>query len=183
MVNFLSAESKQTEDQPTRTPQKDAELLDAYSRTVVNVAHRVSDAVVQIKVDKPGRRRRGRQPRQPFGTGSGFIISSDGFVVTNSHVVSGARKILVNLQDGRQYVAKLIGNDPATDIAVVQINADKLATVNFGDSDKLQVGQLAVAIGNPYGFQYSLTAGVVSCLLYTSPSPRDQRGSRMPSSA
>ena len=163
MLTLLSDESKQFEDQPTRTPQKDAALLDAYSRTVVDVAQKVSQAVVQIKVKKPkGRRRNGR--RNPYGAGSGFIISSDGFVVTNSHVVKGASVIEVNLQDGRQFNAKLIGDDPATDIAIVQINAGALSTVSFGNSDDLQVGQLAVAIGNPYGFQYSLTAGVVSAL-------------------
>ena len=100
----------------------------------------------------------------PYGTGSGFIISSDGYIVTNCHVVSGSKRIEVNLQDGRHFFARLVGLDPATDIAVLQISAERLATVSFGDSDRLQVGQLAVAIGNPYGFQYSLTAGVVSAL-------------------
>jgi S1-C subfamily serine protease len=128
------------------------------------VAKRVSDAVVQIKVDKPVPPARGRQQMRPYGAGSGFVISTDGYIVTNSHVVSGANRIEVNLQDGRHFYARLIGDDPATDIAVVQVNAERLATVSFGDSDRLQVGQLAVAIGNPFGFQYSLTAGVVSAL-------------------
>ncbi len=142
----------------------DGELLDAYSKTVVNVARTVSDAVVQIKVTKKPGSGFSRNRRQQFGGGSGFIISSDGYIVTNSHVVTNTEKIEVVLQDGRQFVATLIGDDPATDIAVVQINAENLSAIGFGDSDKLQVGQLAIAIGNPYGFQYSVTAGVVSAL-------------------
>ena len=141
----------------------DARLLDAYSQTVTTVAHKVSEAVVQIQVQKSGRFSR-RTPQAQNGGGSGFIISSDGYIVTNSHVVSKASKIKAVLQDGREFSAKLIGDDPATDLAVVQIDADRLTTVSFGDSDQLQVGQLAVAIGNPFGFQYSLTAGVISAL-------------------
>lgn len=143
----------------------DLELLDAYSKTVVRVAQRVSEAVVHIEVQKPASgRRSGRRSRGDYGSGSGFIISSDGFVVTNSHVVNRARQIKVNLQDGRQFKAELVGDDPATDIALIQINGESLATLEFADSDRLQVGQMAIALGNPYGFQYSLTAGVVSAL-------------------
>jgi S1-C subfamily serine protease len=143
----------------------DTELLDAYSQTVVAVAKRASDAVVHIKVVKPNPKNKNRPLRRgQGGAGSGFIISSDGFIVTNSHVVSKASRIEVNLQDGRQFIAKLIGDDPATDIAVIQINAETLSTLSFTDSDRLQVGQMAIAIGNPFGFQYSLTAGVVSAL-------------------
>lgn len=144
-------------------PHPDTRLLDAYSQTVTQVAKKISEAVVQIRVDKPRSANR-RGPRQPSGAGSGFIISSDGYVVTNSHVVSNASKIVVVLQDGREFKAKLIGDDPATDLAVVQIDAERLSTASFGNSDELQVGQLAIAIGNPFGFQYSLTAGVVSAL-------------------
>jgi S1-C subfamily serine protease len=141
----------------------DARLLDAYSQTVTGVAKKVSDAVVQIKVQKPGRTgRRGPQPQN--GGGSGFVISTDGYIVTNSHVVNGAAGIKAALPDGREFSAKLVGDDPATDLAVVQIDGERLHTVNFGNSDELQVGQLAIAIGNPFGFQYSLTAGVVSAL-------------------
>lgn len=164
-TKWISNEWKPVTDEQTgHSFQNDMDLLDAYSRTVVQVARKVSDAVVHIKVKKAGSQRRKQNPNQPLGSGSGFIISSDGFVVTNSHVVSGAERIEVDLQDGRQYVATPIGNDPATDIAVLQINGDKMSTVGFGNSDQLQVGQLAIAIGNPYGFQYSLTAGVVSAL-------------------
>ncbi len=157
MIRFVSSDPE-----PEAFVIPDPDLLDAYSRTVTAVARKVSDAVVHIKVEKPGRRPRGAQNGN--GAGSGFIISSDGFIVTNSHVVKGAAAIEADLQDGRSFPARLVGDDPATDIAVLQINADRLATVSFGDSDRLQVGQLAIAIGNPYGFQYSLTAGVVSAL-------------------
>ena len=161
MLKYLADDSNE-EFFPAQEINKDAPLLDAYSQAVVNVSKNVSKAVVQLKVSKPGGRRR-RQGRGG-GAGSGFIISSDGFIVTNSHVVSKATKIEVSLLDGRQFTARLIGDDPATDLAVVQIDADNLSPVSFGDSDNLQVGQVAIAIGNPYGFQHSLTAGVVSAL-------------------
>lgn len=164
MINYITDEMPQNDAAFQHQANKDAELLDAYSQTVVRVASQVSEAVVQIKVNKPNVRRRGQRPGGPNGTGSGFIISTDGYIVTNSHVVSGATKILVNLQDGRQFSARLIGDDPPTDIAVLQIDAEGLNVARFGDSDRLQVGQLAVAIGNPYGFQYSVTTGVVSAL-------------------
>ena len=141
-------------------PSNDARLLDAYSQTVSGVAKKVSDAVVQIRVKKAGQ----RAARSQNGGGSGFIIASDGYIVTNSHVVSGAAQITVVLQDGRSFEATLIGDDPATDLAVVLIDADRLSTVSFGNSDELQAGQLAIAIGNPFGFQYSVTAGVISAL-------------------
>jgi len=142
----------------------DSHLLDAYSKTVVQVANDVSDAVVQIKVRKHKATIVKGKKRPPFSSGSGFIISTDGYVVTNSHVINDAKTIEVVLQDGRVFKGKIIGDDPATDIAVLQIDANNLQPIKFGDSDKLQVGQLAIAIGNPYGFQYSLTAGVVSAL-------------------
>jgi S1-C subfamily serine protease len=137
------------------------DLLDAYSQTVTRVAQSTSSAVVHLKTQKS----KGQQT-QPNGqgTGSGFIISSDGFVVTNSHVVHGAGHIEAALTDGRSFTAQVVGDDPATDIAVVKIPGEALSTLTFGQSDKLQVGQIAIAIGNPYGFQYSVTAGVVSAL-------------------
>lgn len=162
MVHFLSHPENASNNPFQSSTYTDDELLDAYSRTVVGVAQRVSDAVVQIQAHKPSSRRGNN--RQTGGTGSGFIISSDGLVVTNSHVVSGAEKVEVHLQDGRKFVAKPIGDDPATDIAVVQIHGEGLTTATFGNSERLQVGQIAIAIGNPYGFQYSLTAGVISAL-------------------
>ncbi len=143
--------------------ENDDSLLDAYSQTVTRVARAASEAVVHLKVMKPLQLNQGSaQPND--GTGSGFIISSDGYVVTNSHVVNGASHIEASLPDGRVFSARLIGEDPATDLAVVKIDGDSLSTIAFGDSDRLQVGQIAIAIGNPYGYLYSVTAGVVSAL-------------------
>lgn len=169
MLKFIESVSDISQDdnkeiQPIQKTFDDSQLLDAYSRTVVNVADKVSDAVVQIKVktNKP-KIVKGRK-RPPFSSGSGFIISTDGYVVTNSHVINDAKKIEVVLQDGRMFTGIVIGDDPATDIAVLQIDANNLTPIKFGDSDGLRVGQIAIAIGNPYGFQYSLTAGVVSAM-------------------
>lgn len=163
MIQYISDDFAHPGASPEQPTNPDAPLLDAYSQTVVKVAKAVNEAVVHIQAAKPGQRR-GRGGQRGFGSGSGFIISANGFVVTNSHVVNGATKIVINLQDGRQLSAKMVGQDPATDIAVLQIKATGLPTAKFGDSDILQVGQLAVAIGNPFGFQYSVTAGVVSAL-------------------
>ena len=158
-------------------PEQDADALDAYSTTVVKVAKKVSPSVVQIKVSgrnatsstenprtTPPQRRPPRRDDGEGGTGSGFIISTDGYVITNNHVVAGATRITVSLPDSRECEATLIGRDPATDIAVLKIYADGLKAIRFADSKQVQVGQIAIAIGNPYGFQYSLTAGVVSAL-------------------
>src|SRR5690348_7439929 len=145
-------------------PVPDAALLDAYSKAVVGSAKRASPAVVNIEVrqlPQPGERRR----RGPMGgSGSGFVFTPDGLILTNSHVVHRADLIRVTLSDGRSYSAKLLGEDPDTDLAVLDIDAHNLASVEFGDSSKIQVGQLAIAIGNPYGFQYTVTAGVISNL-------------------
>ena len=134
----------------------DSALLDAYSQTVVDVAQRVSPAVVHINViQRRGQRR---------GTGSGLIVTPDGYVLTNRHVVHGAKTIEVTLNDSRTFSAELVGEDAATDVGVLRLPPSDLPIAELGDSQNLRVGQLVVAIGNPYGFQCTVTAGVISAL-------------------
>lgn len=145
------------------TPATDGHLLDAYSRAVTAVAAEVSPSVVKIDVQLKQAAKKGRRSRDS-GSGSGFIFDKSGFILTNSHVINNAAKLSVTLSDGREYRARLVGDDPATDLAVLHIDAPEISAATLGDSQSIQVGQLAIAIGNPYGFQCTVTAGVVSAL-------------------
>ena len=136
----------------------DAGLLDAYSRAVIAAAERVGPAVAHLEVEQAQRGRR------RHGSGSGFVFTPDGLILTNSHVVHGVRAVRASFADGTSYDADVIGDDPDTDVAVIRIGASGLTAATLGSSRGLRVGQLAIAIGNPYGFQHTVTTGVVSAL-------------------
>ena len=142
----------------------DGVLLDAYSRAVTSAVEAVRPSVAHIEVvhSAPGGRHGG--PREQRGTGSGFIFTPDGFLLTNSHVVHRARAIRVLLPDGARLEGDLIGDDPDTDLAVVRVGASRLPALEFADSNVLRAGQVAIAMGSPLGFQHTVTTGVVSAL-------------------
>jgi S1-C subfamily serine protease len=142
-----------------RKVEDDSVLLDAYSQAVVSTTEKVSAAVVNIRVKKKTRAASGSQ-----AGGSGFIISPEGFIVTNCHVAENNEKIEIELQDGRTFIADLVGLDPYTDLAVLKIYTDNLPFISFQKNSDLRVGQLSIAIGNPFGFQCTVTTGVISAL-------------------
>jgi S1-C subfamily serine protease len=136
------------------------DLLDAYSRAVVAVVDAVGPAVVSISIGQET----SRADFEPLGAGSGFAVAPDGYILTNSHVVARAEKVRTTFMDGTRLPATLIGADPATDLAVIRVSAAKLAYAEIGDSSGLRVGQLVIAMGNPLGFQSTVTTGVISAL-------------------
>jgi S1-C subfamily serine protease len=138
----------------------DAQLLDAYSQAVISVVEKVSPAVVNIDVQRVVR----HNLQELAANGSGFIFTQDGYILTNSHVVHNATKIQVTLSDGRSYAGEMIGDDPDSDLAVIRIYAPNLVAARLGDSQAVKVGQLAIAIGHPYGLQTTVTTGVISAL-------------------
>jgi S1-C subfamily serine protease len=164
-LKFLdSTTSTEAESKPLPEVEAGADVLDAYSQAVTNVVSAVGPAVVHIRVKKKVAARQRTAPQETEGSASGVIITPDGYIITNSHVVEGARTIEVGLADGTSHNAKLVGQDSATDLAALVVPASGLPIARLGDSDKLRVGQLVIAIGNPLGFQSTVTTGVISAL-------------------
>jgi S1-C subfamily serine protease len=138
----------------------DASLLDAYSRAVTSVVEAVGPAIVSVSTGRPT----GDGEFEPVGAGSGFVITPDGYIVTNSHVVVQAGGIQAGFVDGRRLDAMVIGSDPSTDLAVIRVSGSGFPYAELGDSSALRVGQLVIAVGNPFGFQSTVSTGVVSAL-------------------
>lgn len=140
----------------------DGQLLDAYSQTITNVALHAAQAVAQIQVVRKTKNAGTGKTTETPASGSGFVISTDGYLVTNHHVIEHADSVKAAFADGTIFTAELIGSDPSTDIAILKVYDGDLKPLQFADSDRLQPGQIAIAIGNPLGLQYTVTAGVVS---------------------
>lgn len=158
-LNWLSSDDSDSSSPGSRRrdpiDQSDDNLLDAYSQAVVNVVERVSPGVISVT---------GRGGESRAGSGSGFIVSAEGFAITNSHVVSGRPHLIAETEEGDQVDAELVGDDPATDLALLKIAAKDMPSVEVGDSDVLRVGQLVIAMGSPLGLQSTVSTGVVSAL-------------------
>jgi S1-C subfamily serine protease len=151
------------------SPSADDSLLDAYSTAVTSAVERIQPSVVHIEVHQKAGRTRSGEPRERGGSGSGFVFTPDGLILTNSHVVHDAARLVVTFSDGRRIPASVIGDDPASDLAVIRVDRPGfdepgLTAATLGDSQRLKVGQIVIAIGAPYGFQSTVTAGVVSAL-------------------
>jgi S1-C subfamily serine protease len=161
VVGDIAAKSSASED---GTNASDGQPLDAYSRAVAGAVDVVAPAVVHLQAHHRDSADPDAASEMPVGSGSGVIFTPDGFILTNSHVVHGASAIAATLTDGRSFPAYLVGDDPDSDLAVLRLHAGNLAYAELGDSAAIRVGQLVIAIGNPFGFQCSVTAGVVSAL-------------------
>lgn len=160
-INDASDPLRPTDDANKRPANdSDIQLLDAYSRAVISVVESVGPAVVSISVGPKQSHHEGEQ----IGAGSGVVIAPDGYILTNDHVVRNAKHLTVGLTDGTSLSAELIGKDPATDLAVIRANASYLPSSTLGSSDRLRVGQLVIAMGNPFGFQSTVSTGVISAL-------------------
>ena len=159
-TDFLLNEQAWADQNFNNEEKQDDALLDAYSSAVTRAAELVGQAVVNINNFNSG----GNGQLIRSGSGSGFIFTPDGFILTNSHVIHNAKRVEVILADGRKFIGDIIGDDPDTDLAVIRIDSPGISPVKFGDSSKIKTGELVIAIGNPYGFQTTVTAGVVSAL-------------------
>jgi S1-C subfamily serine protease len=160
-LNYIKGEEEDTAQlnrcEVTAEGRQDVELLDAYSQAVITVVDTVGPAVVGISARQNGK-------QEVAGSGSGVIITPDGYTLTNDHVIRGAKRLTATLRDGTSLDAELIGTDPATDLALVRAGGSALPYASMGDSSVLRVGQLVIAIGNPFGFQSTVSTGVVSAL-------------------
>jgi len=164
VLKLVSDSGAMPETPPAAQPAEDASLFDAYSQAVVGAVERIGPAVLHLEVASASPRRGGRRGMPGGGSGSGLIFTPDGYALTNSHVVQGASSVRARLPDGTVHAAEVVGTDPDTDLAVVRLGAAGLPIAELGDSTALRPGQLVIAIGNPLGFQATVTTGVVSAL-------------------